>query len=143
MEGTCLCKAIKVKVDDPDLFTKRRGHICHCHNCRKTAGSAFGSNLIIETEKVTITGEENLQVYHDYETLSGNPVNRYFCRTCGNPIKSMTDLYKGKTILKLGIFERIPHPEWESFALKRQDWHKPFEGCTQYKIKSLGEKMDD
>lgn len=60
-----------------------------------------------------------------------------------SPIKSMTELYAGKTVLKLGIFPEIPNPEWESFALKRQEWLAPQEGCTQYKIKSLGEKMDD
>jgi len=29
-----------------------------------------------------------------------------------SPIKSDTPLYEGKTILKLGIFENIPEPEW-------------------------------
>jgi hypothetical protein len=46
MEGTCNCGAIKVKVDDPELFTRRRGHICHCQNCRKTAGSGMISKTI-------------------------------------------------------------------------------------------------
>jgi len=55
----------------------------------------------------------------------------------------MTQLYPGKTILKLGIYPQIPNPEWESFALKRQEWLAPQRGCTQYKIKSLGEKMDE
>lgn len=32
-------------------------------------------------------------------------------------------------------------PEWESFAEKRQEWEKPFEGTVQYKTKSFGEKM--
>jgi len=27
MEGTCLCGAIVVKVNDQDLFTRRRGHL--------------------------------------------------------------------------------------------------------------------
>jgi hypothetical protein len=57
------------------------------------------------------------------------------------PIKSVTPVYKGKTVLKLGIYPRVPVPEWESFAIKRQGWEKPIEGCVQYKTKSLGEKM--
>lgn len=75
MEGTCLCKAVTVKVNDNNLFgEKRRGyvstaasdiakpltssrHLCHCLNCKKVAGSLFGTNLIIEEEKVNITGE--------------------------------------------------------------------------------------
>lgn len=39
MEAHCNCGAVHVKIDDAELFSKRRGHICHCSNCRKTAGS--------------------------------------------------------------------------------------------------------
>ncbi|KAK5017691.1 hypothetical protein LTR39_001405 [Cryomyces antarcticus] len=135
MEGTCNCGAVWIKVNDPNLFgSNRRGHICHCTNCKKTAGSDYATNLTIETEKVTITGEENLSVYSDPRTGSGTPVD--------SPIKSMTPLYKGKTVLKLGIFPQIPNPEWESFVVNRQSWGKPLEGATYYKTKSMGEKVE-
>ncbi len=55
---------------------------------------------------------------------------------------SVTPLYEGKTVLKLGIFPKVPKPEWESFAERRQEWERPFEGTVQYKTKSLGEKME-
>jgi hypothetical protein len=84
MEGTCLCKAVKIKVNDDNLFgTQRRGHVCHCQNCRKVAGSCISTNLAIEEEKVVVEGMENLTCYPDKDTLSGNTVSRYFCRTCG------------------------------------------------------------
>ncbi|KAH7360949.1 Mss4-like protein [Rhexocercosporidium sp. MPI-PUGE-AT-0058] len=128
MEGTCLCGAITVRINDSELFTKRRGHICRCANCKKTAGSGMltCSQLlqqisIIENEKVEITGEENLKQYEDKNTLSGTPLGRFFCGICGNPIKSVTPLYEGKTVLKLGIFPKIPTPEWESFSDNRQN----------------------
>jgi hypothetical protein len=41
---------------------------------------------------------------------------------------------KGKVVLKLGMFEKVPVPEWEAFAERRQSWEKPFEGCIQYKL---------
>jgi hypothetical protein len=32
-------QAVQVKVNDENLFgSQRRGHICHCANCRKVAG---------------------------------------------------------------------------------------------------------
>ncbi|KAI9050146.1 hypothetical protein LZ554_006287 [Drepanopeziza brunnea f. sp. 'monogermtubi'] len=142
MEGTCLCGAITVRVNDPDLFTKKRGHICRCTNCKKTAGSAAATNLIIEDEKVEIIGEENLKRYEDRDTLSGTPLGRFFCSNCGNPIKSVTPLYKGKTVLKLGIFPKIPTPEWESFTGSKQEWERTLEGTVLYKGKSFGEKME-
>ncbi len=84
MEGQCLCGTITVKIHDNDLFgAQRRGHICHCSNCRKVAGSLFASNLMIENERLSILGEENLAVFKDYNTTTGNPVSRFFCKTCG------------------------------------------------------------
>ncbi|TVY40243.1 putative glutathione-dependent formaldehyde-activating enzyme [Lachnellula occidentalis] len=132
MEGICNCKAVKVTVNDADLFSRPRSSICHCQNCRKTSGSVYGVNLIIESDKVSISGEENLSEYKDFDTTSGNPVSRYFCKTCGNSIKSMTTLLPGKTILKLGNFPKIPAPESEGFVAHRQEWLQPQAGCTQY-----------
>ena len=84
MEGQCLCGAVKVRINDDNLFgSQRRGHLCHCAQCRKVAGGLFGANLMIESSKVEISGEENLTRYDDPDTLSETPLSRYFCRTCG------------------------------------------------------------
>ena len=84
MSGTCLCGSVTVTINDSELFTKKRGHLCHCANCRKVAGSYVASNLLIEQEKVTIQDRDGtLKVYEDKETLSGNPVYRSFCSTDG------------------------------------------------------------
>ena len=40
----------------------------------------------------------------------------------------------GKVVVKLGVFEKVPNPEWEQFAVRRQEWEKPVEGCIQYKL---------
>ncbi|KAH0848257.1 hypothetical protein FOPE_02289 [Fonsecaea pedrosoi] len=122
--------------------------------------NSFGANLTIEEEKVEFPkGKGNLKMYtivllstllltgtissrrQDPDTLSGTPLQRYFCQTCGVPIMSVTPLYKGKVVLKLGLYPKLPVPEWESFASQRQSWEKPLEGAVQYKTKSFGEKM--
>jgi len=76
--------------------------------------------LTIEEEKVEFPkGKDNIKRYDDPETMSGTPVQRYFCQTCGvyaisiaswlsmltwpRPIMSMTPMFKGKIILKLGL----------------------------------------
>ena len=51
-----------------------------------------------------------------------------------SPIQSVTPVMQGRVVVKLGVFERVPQPEWEQFAVRRQDWEKPFEGCVQYKL---------
>lgn len=84
MSGTCLCGSVTVHIKDNELFDKKRGHLCHCANCRKVAGSFVASNLLIEQEKVEIKDKKGtLKKYEDYDTLSGNPVYRTFCSTDG------------------------------------------------------------
>lgn len=80
--------AVKVRVKDDELFSgRRRGHICHCANCRKVAGGIctapvphsdprletqadchlcclVGTNLLIEESKVEFSnGKDGLKVY--------------------------------------------------------------------------------
>jgi hypothetical protein len=45
--------------------------------------TAAAHNLTIENEKITIEGAENLIEYTDTKTLSGTPLGRFFCKTCG------------------------------------------------------------
>ncbi|KAF9883672.1 hypothetical protein FE257_003056 [Aspergillus nanangensis] len=142
LSGTCLCGSINVTINDPELFSRPRGHICHCANCRKVAGSYAASNLIIEEDKVAIEDRQGtLKVFVDTQTGSGNPLQRYFCSQCGNPIKSVTPLRKGWVIVKMGIFPRIPNPEFESFALHKHDWEDVPKGVTQFKIALGGERV--
>jgi len=110
-------------------------------NPKPQTKSTYATNLIIDTSSVSIKGEENLSAYQDYATTTGKPVSRWFCKTCGNPIRSTTDVLPGKTILKLGIYDKIPQPEWESFVADKREWLPMQEGCVQFKKESGGEKM--
>lgn len=84
ISGHCLCGSITVTIKDPELFSKPRGHLCHCANCRKVAGSYVASNLLIETDKVEIKDRDGTKkTYEDKETLSGNSVFRSFCSVDG------------------------------------------------------------
>ena len=107
----------------------------------------FGHNFTLPSTSVTITTPSSdlttqLSVYKDHATLSGQPVSRYFCRTCGNPIKSETPVYPGMTIVKMGMFKETPVPEWESFVKDRQGFERKagtVEGCVLYRDKSRGD----
>lgn len=140
LQGSCLCGSINVTIKDPDLFTKPRGFLCHCSNCRKVAGSVYSTNIVIEADRVTIKDRDHtLKAYQDYATGSGKPVTRSFCSTCGNPVKSETPLYRGKVIVKTGMFPRIPAPEAESFSLHRHPWQAKHEDVKMYNVKLFGD----
>nr|POE49516.1 hypothetical protein CFP56_50433 [Quercus suber] len=146
LKGSCLCGSITVTLNEKGLFDQPRGHLCHCANCRKVAGSYVASNLLMDEDKVQIEDRDGtLKVYEDYETLSGNKVDRYFCAKDGNPVKSQTKLYPGKVVVKMGMFPRIPKPEAVAFGLHQHDWQSKHEGIPTYKIKWAGpdkEAMD-
>ena len=82
--GTCLCGSISVTIHDPDLFNTPRGHLCHCSNCRKVAGSFVSTNLIVEANHLEVKDAQGtLKTFLDYATGSGKPVARSFCSTDG------------------------------------------------------------
>lgn len=84
ISGSCLCGSITVTIKEKGLFDKPRGHLCHCANCRKVAGSYVASNLLLSEGDVEITDKDGtLKTYEDRASLSGNPVYRSFCSTDG------------------------------------------------------------
>jgi hypothetical protein len=60
--GTCLCKLITITLNDPDLFTQRRGRLCHYVNCRKLTGSFALNSLLIDEDKVTIIDRQKIWI---------------------------------------------------------------------------------
>jgi hypothetical protein len=75
--GSCLCGNIIVTITDNKLFTKPRGHLCRCSNCRKVSGSFVFSNLLLKEDKFFIEDRDGaLKEYVDMQTGSGNPVYR-------------------------------------------------------------------
>jgi hypothetical protein len=94
MTGSCLCGSVQVTIHDSDLFTSRRGHLCHCANCRKSSGSYVASNFLIEADKVEIHDTKGtLKTYADYATTSGKPVIRSFCGVDGRFVSRFLMLF--------------------------------------------------
>jgi hypothetical protein len=54
MTGGCSCGAVRYRLTSEPLFV----HCCHCLNCQRQTGSAFVINILIETDRVELLGEE-------------------------------------------------------------------------------------
>ena len=50
--GGCSCGAVRYRLTSEPLFV----HCCHCRNCQRQTGSAFVINLLIEADRVEVTG---------------------------------------------------------------------------------------
>jgi hypothetical protein len=58
LEGGCACGAVRYRLSSEPLFV----HCCHCLNCQRQTGSAFVINLLIETDRIKLHGEEPVPV---------------------------------------------------------------------------------
>jgi hypothetical protein len=72
LTGGCLCGAIRYTA------TGEPAHhaLCHCHDCRRSAGATFVGWALFPREQVTISGAPV-----DYESSPGT--HRQFCGRCG------------------------------------------------------------
>src|SRR5262245_11560946 len=76
IHGSCLCGAVRFRVDGP---IQSLSH-CHCSQCRKAYGSAFGTIAIVAAKHFTyLSGADLVTSYRQSER-----VIRYFCKNCGS-----------------------------------------------------------
>lgn len=80
--GGCLCGQIQLKLTGEPLVT----HACHCVECQKITGSAYGVNLWVEAKDIQLTQGE-LKTYTT-KGGSGQPHDVHFCGDCGSAIYS-------------------------------------------------------
>ncbi len=53
MTGRCACGEVRYRLASEPMFV----HCCHCLNCQRQTGSAFVINLLIESDRVEVTGK--------------------------------------------------------------------------------------
>ncbi len=75
-KGSCLCGKIEYELTASGLYINN----CHCSECRKASGAAFGSFLHISKDNFRwVKGKEYIQVYEEPPDLI-----RSFCKICGS-----------------------------------------------------------
>ena len=80
LTGRCQCGAIEYQVAEPFAFQI----VCHCTECQKLSGAAFGITAITTPQAFTITKGQLKKWSRPAD--SGNTNDCYFCEGCGNRI---------------------------------------------------------
>ncbi|WP_455217508.1 GFA family protein [Kaarinaea lacus] len=125
-EGGCLCGKVRFEITGPISSII----YCHCSQCRKAQGSSFATNGIVKAEDFSIkSGEDSLTAY---ESTPGQ--KKYFCRHCGSPIMSRTELKPGQVRVRLGTIESdiTERPVAHIFASSRASWDQITDDLPQY-----------
>lgn len=85
VKGSCLCGQVQFEVDGPFFGMVN----CHCSDCRKVYGSAFGTEAVCAKEHFRyVRGEDLINSYKQSERMT-----REFCRVCGSPLPLRQDAY--------------------------------------------------
>ncbi len=97
----CCCGACSIEVEGEPAINA----ICHCANCKRRTGSAFGWSSYFADEQVTQkTGDMRC-----YElTGGGHPQQRWFCAHCGTTLFWKSAFHPGRTGIAGGCFVEQP-----------------------------------
>ncbi len=97
--GHCLCGAIQYESTDEPGFQAN----CHCEDCRRATGSAYGSNVFVTLESLTMTKGETATYEHKSDT--GNVMTKHFCGKCGSQLFSENGAHPERRGIRVGTID--------------------------------------
>lgn len=119
--GSCLCGQARFRVAAEPL----RVGLCHCYDCRKFSGAAFGAFAVFPADSFILTGKVSAM-------QSSATGRRYRCVSCGSPIYA-TDEVPEEVEISLGAFDQanLFSPQYESWTIRREHWLPDLPGITR------------
>jgi hypothetical protein len=117
LTGGCLCGAVRYTTTAEPVTTL----VCHCRDCQRFSGSAFGAMVVVPKEALTINGTMKA-----FTSLggSGKPIVRHFCPECGSSIAEETGNAPGRVVLNIGTLDepKSVTPARENFCDDALPW---------------------
>lgn len=99
LSGGCQCGAIRYRCTGQPLAL----YACHCNECRKQSGSAFGMSLQVPRESLAVTQGEPR--FWTRPTDSGRRLKCAFCDNCGTRVWHEPDPPRGTATIKAGSLD--------------------------------------
>jgi hypothetical protein len=117
--GGCLCGAVRYEYEG----VVGAAAYCHCADCRRVSGSAFGVSVSVEADKLTFLSG----TLGHFTTIadSGSQVTRYFCTGCGSPIYTLPPHRPGIVFIKAGSLDdpSLVTPNRQAWVSSAVPWH--------------------
>ena len=113
--GGCQCGIVRYVLDGEIT----RLNVCHCRDCQKQSGSAFGMSLVIPDETFRLTSGE-LKMF-EVVADSGRQKTCAFCGNCGVRIYNETSALKS---IKPGTLDDTSWltPDAHYWTRSKQQW---------------------
>ena len=119
MKASCACGGVAITV----ASSPRLHAVCHCTNCKRRTGSAFGVSTYFERSAVSeIAGETRIYAFRDAQ---GNEQQRHFCTRCGTTLYWFTSALPDRIGIAAGCFgeeEALPEPSMSVSDARRKPW---------------------
>lgn len=117
--GACNCGSVTYELLTRPLLT----YVCHCGNCQKRSGSAFGMGMVIPVDDLKVKGKLSC-----WERVSdaGNRNPRFSCAACGNVIYGLGAYTPGLAKLMPGTLQNTHdiQPDVHIWTSSAQGWIK-------------------
>ena len=128
LTGGCLCGSVRYAYEGE---VGPAGY-CHCADCRRVSGSAFGISVRVAASGFSIVAG----VSKSFTKLSdsGRPVARFFCGDCGSPLYTLPPLHPEAVFIKAGSLDdpNVVKPNRQAWTRSRVDWAEIDPAITSY-----------
>jgi hypothetical protein len=128
LEGGCQCGAVRYRISGAPLSLVA----CHCKECQRQSGSAFGMSLIVKKADFSLTGE--VKTFRRASD-SGKYVDCAFCPTCGNRIYHEPERMNGMALnVRAGTLDdtSVLRPVLHAWTRHKQPWFALPAGSTEF-----------
>jgi len=125
-EGGCECGRIRYRVDGGILEMSH----CHCSQCRRMHGAAFGTYAGVATGDFRwLSGEKEIKRYQ-----SSPGVVRTFCENCGAKLQALFGDEPHMIYLTMGTVDGNPESPkpFHIFVGSKAPWHTITDDSPQY-----------
>ena len=126
--GRCLCEATHFRVTEEPLTI----YACHCTDCQKRSGSAFGLSMWVKRSSIQVTkGEVTL---HESVNAEGKPRLAKICGQCGVRMWSEPPKYPDYAVMRPGTLDDTSwvRPIAHIWTRSAQPWFVFPEGVPKY-----------
>jgi hypothetical protein len=115
--GGCQCGSLRYVLDAEPI----RLVACHCKECQRQSGSAFGMSMLVKETSLTVTGStKRFTRIAD----SGNENTGVFCPDCGVRVYQIPQYAKDVLVLKPGTLDDTSwlRPSYFVWMKSAQSW---------------------
>ena len=118
LRGGCQCGGVRYEVTGTPLQLS----VCHCTDCQRQSGSAFGMTLVVREEDFRLTGGE-LKTFAS-KSDAGRAKLGAFCPDCGTRIYHKPEWRKGMVSVKAGTLDdtTMLKPDIHIWTASKQPW---------------------